>query len=154
MIVSEIYSIPTGKYVKILFGDILNNYLVWIIGVIVALIIFTVLDIRWFFVLLMAIFIIFPMLVSYLYIWHCFKPETSLSLLSKYLEIDDNEIKLVFENEKQSTLAWNEFLRCRKTKEYYIFTFKKSKYLYFIVPVDVIEGFDSVIPNNITVEEV
>lgn len=149
MIVSESYSIPTAKYVKILFSDILSNYLFGILAVVMLLIILMVIDIRWFFVLLMAIFIIFPMLVAYLYIWHCFKPETRLSLMSKYLEITERKITLVFDAEKQTELYWNEFIECRLTKEYYIFTFKKSKYLYFMIPVNDIGDIKCVIPSNI-----
>ena len=153
MIVSEIYSIPTGKYVKVLFLDIFNNYLIWILSVFVALIFITIFDIRWFFVLLMAVFIVSPMIVSYLYIWHCFKPEMRLSILSKYIQISTDGINLVFDDEKQTFLSWNQFGKCRITKDMYIFTFKKSKYLYFLIPMGAVGDFKEIVLVDIVVQE-
>ena len=152
MIKSELYSISAGVFAKILFSDFSRHYMLFGLIVGLALIILSFIDIRWFIILLMVLFIIIPMLVSYLYIWHCLKPEVRWSVLQKYIIVDGNGIQIVYDDDKCQQLEWNVFSKCKLTDKYYIFTFSKSKYLYFVVPVDSIADIHSYIPKQIDLQ--
>ena len=136
MIRLESHKITSAEYLKILYGHIVEDY--WFLIALVALTM--IVDIRWLIVTLMCVFVVVPMIMSYLYIWHAMKPLVRLSILPKSVVIDDLAITIEPADEvrlSQLVLPFTDFSRYRITDKYLLLTFSQSKYLFFVVPLTV-----------------
>lgn len=79
----------------------------WIIGMILALVCGAILgictaDIRWFIVMLMIIFIVFPMLAAFLYFSHGLRPESFFNVVPHRLEEGEEGLVAVLYREIKS----------------------------------------------------
>ena len=74
MIRLESHKITSAEYLKILYGHIAEDYWFLIALVALTMIVMSAVDIRWLIVTLMCVFVVVPMIMSYLYIWHAMKP--------------------------------------------------------------------------------
>ena len=140
MIRLESHKITSAEYLKILYGHIAEDYWFLIALVALTMIVMSAVDIRWLIVTLMCVFVVVPMIMSYLYIWHAMKPLVRLSILPKRVVIDDSAITIEPADEvrlSQLVLPFTDFSRYRITDKYLLLTFSQSKYLFFVVPLTV-----------------
>lgn len=140
MIRLESHKITSAEYLKILYGHIAEDYWFLIALVALTMIVMSAVDIRWLIVTLMCVFVVVPMIMSYLYIWHAMKPLVRLSILPKSVVIDDSAITIEPADEvglSQLVLPFTDFSRYRITDKYLLLTFSQSKYLFFVVPLTV-----------------
>lgn len=140
MIRLESHKITSAEYLKILYGHIAEDYWFLIALVALTMIVMSAVDIRWLIVTLMCVFVVVPMIMSYLYIWHAMKPLVRLSILPKGVVIDDLAITIEPADEvrlSQLVLPFTDFSRYRITDKYLLLTFSQSKYLFFVVPLTV-----------------
>ena len=140
MIRLESHKITSAEYLKILYGHIAEDYWFLIALVALTMIVMSAVDIRWLIVTLMCVFVVVPMIMSYLYIWHAMKPLVRLSILPKIVVIDDSAITIEPADEvrqSQLVLPFTDFSRYRITDKYLLLTFSQSKYLFFVVPLTV-----------------
>lgn len=140
MIRLESHKITSAEYLKILYGHIAEDYWFLIALVALTMIVMSAVDIRWLIVTLMCVFVVVPMIMAYLYIWHAMKPLVRLSILPKIVVIDDSAITIEPADEvrlSQLVLPFTDFSRYRITDKYLLLTFSQSKYLFFVVPLTV-----------------
>lgn len=134
MIITNEYKVASKDYLMIVFYSLLQKYWSWILLIFTALITLSVLDVRWLIVLLNVIFIIIPFIMAYLYIWHGMKPEVRYSTVEKHVTLSEKGLLVEYNDSKNTLIKWDEISEARNNDKFIIFTFKKSKYLYFIIP--------------------
>ncbi|MEG0700466.1 MAG: hypothetical protein RR442_02920 [Muribaculaceae bacterium] len=152
-VITNSFKIASGEYARILFRIFANKW--WWVFAIVVIGIFSlsVLNINFIYVALMVMFIIIPMIMSFLYIVYGLVPESRLSILAKSAIINCDELELHFEDEngnlvKVEHILLESFSRYVPQKKWLLLFYKGSNYRFFIIPYD---AFKSVEDLRITI---
>ncbi len=98
MIKTSPFTTSSGDYLAILMGLWLPRY-GWVVALplVVCAVIGATLDVRFLFIALMLLFIVVPMLMSFLYTYYMLTPEARRAVTRKVLEIDDGKtLRLVY----------------------------------------------------------
>lgn len=77
-VASRIFKLPATDYVKAVAGQLLFKWLPLLLAVIAILAVAAVYDLRWAYVLLITIFVVYPMLMSFAWIAVCASPDLLL----------------------------------------------------------------------------
>lgn len=143
MVIDE-FKISPKDYQKILFGRFVSRWwlvLALIIGMISLLSVF---NINFIYVALMVIFIIIPMIVTYLYFYYGLIPESRSAILEKTAELTDEGIVYLYKQkdkpDRTELFEWSSIKSVEAGKKWLLLIFRKSNYMFLCIPYSAFES--------------
>lgn len=129
------YKISPDSYLKVVNKSVVGDYWITPTTIYVILLGLSFYDIRYLILMIMLTVLLVPLYIAYLFVWHGMKPESRYSIINKSVLINDEGLDIDFgEAHKPIKIAWEEFQCFHPTQSDLILHFRKSKYLYFIIP--------------------
>lgn len=89
---------------------------------------------------LIILFLVFPMIISYLWFAYALHPDCRMSILSKTVEINKNGLSCTFDDGRTESIVWERITRIRYTSTDIIFHL--SNYIFFILPYNSFKSND------------
>lgn len=103
----------------------------------------SVVNVNFFLVALMLLFVVIPMVLSLLYFNYALTPEVRWSVLDKSIDIDDNGLTLHFDAESKIdhdvVIPWNDVTSLIVKKRFLLLGLKVRRYAFLAIPVDAIK---------------
>ena len=120
----------------------------WIIVIIAGIVLISILgaiaDYRFFFLALMWIFLIIPMIISFLYFYHGMQPLTAFNTIPHKLNFEDSGLQLIFEDEneirRETFVSWDSYEGLRSGADYLLLLFKSPHKGWLFIPMEALQG--------------
>ncbi len=145
--VTHPYRTGSGHYIRTVAGLWAARWW-WTIALpITACFIFAATNIAFAFVALMILFIIIPMIISFLYFYYALTPEAIMAMRNKRIHFSTKDITITYEpaNEEDSTPAyppahidWNDVISIEYRSRDMILHLKGSRYRFLLIPYEAI----------------
>lgn len=138
------FKISPKDYQKILFNRFINRW--WFIFALLigGISLLSVFNINFIYVALMVIFIIIPMIVTYLYFYYGLLPESRSAILEKSAEFTDNGITYIYKQEDKpdriEVFNWDSIKGIEVGRKWVLLVFKRNDYTFLCIPYS---AFDS-----------
>lgn len=145
MIETNVYKLAAGAYMRELFSCYLRRK--WYLFVLVACpwFLLSFLNLNFIYVGIIAIFIIIPMLLGFVYYFYAFSEECIASIRKGKIWIDENIIKRIYLDDDGETIgekaySWDLADRCVVASRSFRFYFCGKKDVFLLVPSSVFES--------------
>lgn len=134
---SGIFKTDAAVYIKRLFSRYLSDK--WYVFVLTVLpfIILSFFNLNFIYVALMAVFIILPMLLGFVYVYYAFSEECVSSIRRSRIKFNDNSVEWEYVDEQNETIntriyKWTDFCRYEITTSY-VLLYPAGKGLRFLL---------------------
>lgn len=145
---TETFVTTAGDYFSVVLGAWMCRY-GWLMLVPEVLFIalgYALDDVRWMLVALMVVFIVAPMVMSFIYTYYMLTPEARRAVLSKRVEIVKGEkirleyVKREEDGEDETSLPspeeilWSEVVKVRSTSRFLVYQLKGERMQFLLIP--------------------
>ncbi len=110
---------------------------------VIALVMLSVHNLLFIYVALMMLFVVVPMIFSFLWFSYMLHPDCRSSILTKTMELSEQGILCTYEDERTELIAWERIVQVRYIANDIVLHF--SRYIFFILPGDAFESNDDLI---------
>lgn len=157
---SEAFTITPGEYLKVLLSLWIPKYGYLIaLPIVLCLVIGLAFDVRFALIAIMLIFIVVPMLSSFLYPYYMLAPEARRSVICKRVEIAEKEyLKLCYLKEEKGeedindkrilpedeTIRWEDIKRIRYSPRYRIYVLNTPRLSFILIPHTAFKKSDAI----------
>ncbi len=107
---------------------------------VIALVMLSVMNLLFIYVALIVVFVVIPMIFSFLWFSYALHPDCRSSILTKTMELSERGIFCTYEDERTELIAWERIAYVRYTSSDIVFHF--SRYIFFILPGEAFESND------------
>ena len=141
---TQAFKISPKDYQKILFNRFINRWWLVFAMIIGGISLLSFFNINFIYVALMVIFIIIPMIVTYLYFYYGLLPESRSAILEKSAEFTDEGIVYLYKQDdkpdRKELFKWECIKDVEVGKKWFLLVFKKNNYTFLCIPYS---AFDS-----------
>ena len=134
------YQLSPQYYFNRLLKIWLHNNWGWLLSFFLLLVGLSIQNPLLIYVGLIILFLVFPMIISYLWFAYALHPDCRMSILSKTVEINKNGLSCTFDDGRTESIVWERITRIRYTSTDIIFHL--SNYIFFILPYNSFKSND------------